>query len=381
MNILAIAPYRMYRSYTSSFIHNQNKAFVQLGHRVRAVVPLAAGKCSNSGKRAGPCLEWVEQDGVEICFVRHLSLGSLGANRFNHVSARLAVQMFAPKILRDFCPDVIHASALNHSGPIGLYLKQYCGAPLVLTTLGGDTTVVMEQGGGPRLRGLCDQADMLIANSFSLLENYEKLGTKTPRQCIISGFETQYVQKLPKRPHSVIQVGNLVASKHNDFTIHAVARLKESYPDITLTVVGDGPERKRLENLCSELGLDDTVRFLGRLPNPDTLEEMARAQLFVMPSYPEGLGIVYLEAMASGCVAIGTEGEGISGVITSGENGFLVPRDNVDAIVEVVGSCFRDEALLKRVAEAGQSHVQSLTWPNNAARYVELFQTLTRQGS
>ena len=85
--------------------------------------------------------------------------------------------------------------------------------------------------------------------------------------------------------------------------------------------------------------------------------------------------------MASGCVAIGTEGEGISGVITSGENGFLVPRDNVDAIVEVVGSCFRDEALLKRVAEAGQIHVQSLTWPNNAARYVELFQTLTRQGS
>ena len=376
MNILVISPHGMYRDYTFSFIHNQNKAFVRQGHRVRVIVPVAIAKRGHDGRRFGPMLEWVTKDGVEICFVRYLSLSRWGAYHFNHYSAAWTVAMLSRRILRDFKPDVIHANAVDHGGMIGAALKKRLGIPLSITTHGGDTTHYISHGRGAWLRTICDQADALASASFSLLHNYDIIGTAVPCTCIINGFEVQSVKNLPKQPHHIIQVGMLVPLKHNDYTIRAVARLKAHFPDITLTIVGDGGERARLESLCAELQLQDTVRFTGMLPNPEAMAEMATAQIFVMPSYPEGLGIVYLEAMASGCVAIGTEGEGISGVITSGKDGFLVARDDVDGIVLVITKCFEDEALMQQIAENGRKRVQSLTWDYNAAQYIDLFRTI-----
>ena len=106
---------------------------------------------------------------------------------------------------------------------------------------------------------------------------------------------------------------------------------------------------------------------------------MAKAQFFCMPSVREGFGIVYLEAMASGCVTIGTEGEGIAALIVSGENGFLVPPDDVDAIVQIVDRCFRDESLMRRIADAGKATAMTMTWENNTKQYTKLFESLIKK--
>ena len=122
------------------------------------------------------------------------------------------------------------------------------------------------------------------------------------------------------------------------------------------------------------------MRFTGFLPNADTMDAMAQSEIFVLPSVEEGFGIAYIEAMASGCVAIGTEGEGISSVIRSGENGFLVPPLDADAIAEVIERCFAqpDEAAL--IAARGMESAKALTWERNARQYIELFEKL-RGGS
>lgn len=376
MNILTISSFGMYADYTLSFIHNQNKAFVRQGHRVRALILIAAGKASYDGRRFGSAVEFRKQDGVELCYVRYFSMSSYGPQFFNQRSAAFFSRLHAAKIMRDFSPDVIHASAVDLGGPVGVYLKKQCGAPLVLTTLGSDTTVTIQRGGSEWLRKYCDQADYLTANSYSLLENYERIHTKTPRTCIISGFEIENLCECSKIRHHVVQVGFLVPSKHNDYTLRAVAALRKQYPDITLTIVGSGSEEANLRELCNTLDISECVHFTGRLSNKDTLAEMAAAEIFIMPSYPEGLGIVYLEAMASGCVVIGTQGEGISGVVSHGESGFLVPRDDIDTIVQWVDRCFRDPPLMQRVACAGKSIARSLTWDHNAEQYVKLFKEL-----
>ena len=287
--------------------------------------------------------------------------------------------MLYKKLLQGFQPDVIHANGVDHCGFIGAGLKGKCSVPLVITALGGDVNGPLERGDGARLKEICQQADMLVSISPALDKKYEIIGATKPKECISCGFEAQNVQELPKKPHSVIQVGNLTPSKHNDYTIRAVARLKETYPDITLTIVGDGPEQSRLEALCEELGITESVRFLGRLPNADTMAEMAKSQFFVMPSYPEGQGIANLEAMASGCVTVGTKGEGIDGVIVSGENGFLVPRDDIDGIVDVLDRCFQDQELMQRIAAAGRTRVKSLTWLDNAKSYEKFLIDLIKQ--
>ena len=118
------------------------------------------------------------------------------------------------------------------------------------------------------------------------------------------------------------------------------------------------------------------MSFLGYLKNEDAITEMGKARFFVMPSYPEGFGVVYLEAMAMGCITIGTEGQGIADLITSGENGFLVPPDDPGAIVKIITWCVEHPQEADRIAERGRRDALELTWDKNAAQYVRLFETL-----
>ena len=124
--------------------------------------------------------------------------------------------------------------------------------------------------------------------------------------------------------------------------------------------------------------MEDSVCFTGYLPNPETLAEMAKAMFFVMPSVREGFGIVYLEAMASGCVTIGTQGEGIADLIENGHNGFLVPPEDPNAIVSVIESCLRDPQRAREIADRGREDACALTWPANAQKYVDLFNSLMK---
>lgn len=376
MNILVIAPSGMYESYTSSFVHNQARAYVKLGHRVRAVVPLAIAKRSNEGKRLSAPVEIVQKDGVEICYVRHLSLSSLGSRHFNARSSSFFVRVFSKQILKGFSPDVIHAHTIDFGGTVAQAFRGKCPVPLVITTHGGDTNSALARGDETQLKSICDRADAVVACSAVLANHLRRCGTSTSIQHIYNGFAVERVQRCPKIPERIVQVCNLVPSKHVQLTIQAVARLREQHPGISLTVIGDGPERPALERLSAELGLLDAVHFSGCLSNADAMVEMAKAPFFIMPSFPEGFGIVYLEAMASGCVTVGTEGEGIDGVIVSGENGFLVPPEDVDGIVRVVERCLQAPEEAAAIAERGRQTAMKLTWGNNAAQYLALFQSL-----
>lgn len=176
----------------------------------------------------------------------------------------------------------------------------------------------------------------------------------------------------------MIQVGHLIPSKRTDVTIRAFAKLKKEYPQMHLTIIGAGYQRKMLEDLATQLQVADAVRFWGQIPNEDVFAAMEEATFFVMVSKPEGFGIVYLEAMAAGCVALGTQGQGIADVIRNGENGFLLPADDPDAIAQTIAQCLRDPAATAVMAEQAQSLAGQMTWTVNAQKYTKLFESLLK---
>lgn len=378
MNILAIAAHGLYKDYSSSFVHNQLKAYVRLGHRVRAVVLVAAGKKTSELNRVGPVIEPMLQDGVEIFYLRYLSLGHFGENSFNPASAELAVKLMAKRLLRDFQPDIIHAHAILFAGRLAVALKKCCGAPVVITTHGGDTRLSAKAQHKDRAKRICDKAEFVGAVSEICADIVRNLGSDTPSVCILNGFEAKNVISRPKRKYSLVQANALRPDKHTELSIHAVDILRRKYPDISLNIVGDGTERNKLERLVAERGLTDFVHFHGRLSNPETLNVMARSEIFLMPSVREGFGIVYLEAMASDCVTIGTEGEGIDGFIRSGENGFLVPPMDVEGIVKVIEFCFENPQQARLIAEKGRQDALALTWESNAKKYLALFDEIIK---
>ena len=377
MNILVVCHYGLYSNLSFSFVHNQIREYVTLGHRVRVIIPNGWGKIGRDGKRIGKVLHVSQADGVKLYDLRYLSLSKYGEKGFNTRRAIGVIRSHLKNILQDFQPDVIHAHTLGFDSEIGAWLKRKLGCPLVVTTHGSDAAVPLQQGRAQQLRAECDAADRIIAVSSALKDKVCTCGTTTQVDAIVNGFVPRQIPDgLSRQPLRMIQVCNLIALKRVDVTIRAFAALQKQYADMELVIVGQGPERAALEALCQALNVADRVRFLGQLPNETVFGELCQSTYFVMVSKPEGFGIVYLEAMAAGCITVGTEGEGIADVICSGENGFLLPADDPDAIAQVIRQCISDPEKAKTIAQRGQQDALGLTWQKNADQYLALFKTL-----
>ena len=98
----------------------------------------------------------------------------------------------------------------------------------------------------------------------------------------------------------------------------------ENFENIDLTIIGDGREINSLKKLS------ERPVFKGHLPHKQVLEEMRNSDIFILPSINETFGMVYLEAMASGCVTVGLKGDGIDGIIKNSENGYLCELNNIE---------------------------------------------------
>lgn len=375
MNILVVAHYQGDGSPTAIFVHDQVKAYQELGHTVRVIVPIALGKKGYDGNRLVGGVTVL--DGVWHYYVRHLSLSRYGQKHFNKASAIAALRVGMPTILRDFKPDVIHAHTFGFDSGIGVWLKKKTSCPLVVTTHGSDVSVPYEEGKRDYIKGCCENMDCVVGVSSALAEKVKSCGVDIPVRSILNGFNLQYLpENLEKAPLTFLQVSSLIVQKKVDVTIRAYAQIRQQYPEAKLTVVGQGPERENLEKLCIELGVLDGVTFTGQISNDKVLKEMGKAQFFVMPSVREGFGIVYLEAMSCGCVTIGTQGEGIADLIVNGENGFLVPPNDPGAIAGVICRCQDCPDVVQAVTKRGKDAARALTWKTNAEKYAELFQAL-----
>jgi glycosyltransferase involved in cell wall biosynthesis len=129
----------------------------------------------------------------------------------------------------------------------------------------------------------------------------------------------------------VVFAGRLIAEKNVDLLLRALARLAVEASPVRCLIVGDGPERGRLERLRAELGLASSVTFAGHLPSSrDVLAAMKSAKVLVLPSRREGFGMVVLEANACGLpvITVRHPGNAAAELVHDGRNGWVVPVDD-----------------------------------------------------
>jgi glycosyltransferase involved in cell wall biosynthesis len=150
--------------------------------------------------------------------------------------------------------------------------------------------------------------------------------------------------------------GRLMAAKALEVGLAALARI----PDVALVVVGDGPDRPRLERLTEELGLDGRVRFLGARSRDEVLRTLYAADAAVLPSRWENFPHLVVEALAVGTPVIASAVGGVPELVRHGENGLLVPSGDVDALAEAIQRLLADEALRDRLAAAAAPSVAGL---------------------
>jgi glycosyltransferase involved in cell wall biosynthesis len=151
--------------------------------------------------------------------------------------------------------------------------------------------------------------------------------------------------------------------------------LKKVHPDVQCTIIGEGADRARFVALTQELGIQDRVHFLGRRSRAEVAAAMQRCTIFVLPSRYEGLGCVYLEAMACGKPAIGCYGQGIEEIIQRGSNGWLIAVDALDELVDALRTLLQDAELRARVGQsARQTILDNYTLHHQARGLIRIFE-------
>lgn len=173
-------------------------------------------------------------------------------------------------------------------------------------------------------------------------------------------------------PHAVVIVGRMSSTeryKGHDQLILAWPRVLAEVPDATLVMVGRGDDVERLHAKAAAVGVARSVHFTGFLPDAAVRAVLRHAAAFAMPSRGEGFGLVYLQAMRAGLPCIGSRDDAASDVIVDGETGLLVPEQEPDAIAGAVGRLLTDEAMRRRMGEAGHRRFEAtFTYPRFRAR-------------
>ncbi|MBN94177.1 MAG: hypothetical protein CL928_08900 [Deltaproteobacteria bacterium] len=165
-------------------------------------------------------------------------------------------------------------------------------------------------------------------------------------------------------PIRMLTVGRLVRRKGHDVTLRALALLADRCPALLYEVVGDGPDRARLERLALELGISERVRFRGYVPTSALDRAYRAADLFVMVPRQEGgdtegYGLVYLEAGARGLPVIGSRSAGAAEAVKPGVTGLRVDDPtSPSSVASVLDQLVQDSALRFRLGEGGRQRFE-----------------------
>lgn len=292
------------------------------------------------------------------------------------VGAQVAV---SPKVwplgfatVRDVRPDLVHAHTLFfHSSLVAAAAARRYGVPLLLTAHVGSLSalpqpqraaaLLYERFVGKRLLAI---ARRVIAVSDDVRTHLERLGVASERITVIpNGVDVERFQPAVDRSSSrvvVVSVGRLIANKGQHLLLDAMAELRAEGLDFELRLVGDGPLRRDLETQVGRLGLSDSVRFLGEQSRvEDTLRD---ADIFVRPSFTEGMSLAVLEAMATGLACVVTDVSGSRQLICDGRDGVIVPPRDTAALASAMRGLLLDRERRQRLGGAARSRARAFSW-------------------
>lgn len=369
------------------FVRQQVRALAHLGVDVNVVapVPWVPGFMTGRGKWGGyPSVPYTERpDGFPVFHPRVLEFPrSLFFEYTPQTFAWGLKQVFSEQIAQGV--DLIHAHVAHPDGAAALRFGQKFNIPVVVTIHGQDFAYTLNRSRtcAQSVRTALREAAGVILVSDKLRSQYglESWADSLEKYRVIyNGVDLEDVIQAPKGQGTLrrilLTVGFLRPDKGHAVVLKALPELCREFPDLEYRIVGDGSERQKLEDLTAELGLKQHVVFLGSLPHPEAMQEMAQCNIFIMPSWREAFGIVYLEAMAHGKPIIGTLGEGISEILSREPVGKAVPAQDVAALTEAIRELLRKPEQADALGSRGKDLVtRQFTWEYNAQKTVKVYE-------
>jgi len=329
---------------------DNNKFEIELPWKGVRIYRLAIGKSGGHGKL------WSQKEIIEYAFKSYF---------------------FAKNLIKGNKYDICHAFFTVPSGFVAFLLKNKI--PYIVSLRGSDVPgyskrfefqyILLK----PLIRTIWKNASFVIANS----EGLKKLALKTSRKqkmiVIPNGVDTSTFKphhKLPRK-QVLICVSRLIRRKGIDFLIRTAKELSKMEGNFEFLIVGDGPERELLEKLVLELGLENKIKFKGRVPHDKLNRYYNKASIYLMASLSEGMSNSCLEAMASGLPIITTKMPGTDELIKG--NGIIVPRDE-KIMANAIFKLYSNKHKLRVMSAKSRKLAEKMRWKGVANLYLKIYQ-------
>ncbi len=265
---------------------------------------------------------------------------------------------------------------LAHFGPVGQLAARLRSAGLIsgrlATVMHGVDVSACLRDDPDAYRNLFAEGDLFLPISALWRDKLAAAGCPPERMAVHHmGVDTaRYAYRprlhVPGRTLDVLTVGRLVEKKGVTHALRALAGLRARGQSVNYRVVGDGPERGALQALCRDLGLEDSVTFLGWQDQDAVIREMQSADVLLAPSVTtddgdqEGIPVTLMEAMASGMIVVSTWHSGIPELVEDEVSGMLVPEGDVSALTEALVRLVCDDAdRWPAISEAARRRVRA----------------------
>ena len=178
-----------------------------------------------------------------------------------------------------------------------------------------------------------------------------------------------------KEEKLIIHISNFRKVKRVQDVLKVFAKIREKIPS-KLLLIGDGPERLEMEQLCRNLNLCESIRFIGKLKAVEKI--LSVSDLFLLPSATESFGLVALEAMASKVPVISSNSGGLPEVNIDGKTGFLLDVKDVNAMAEKAIYLLKNQELLEEFKQNAYVHAMGFDLPNILPLYEKIYEELSK---
>lgn len=275
----------------------------------------------------------------------------------------------------NFKPDIIVAHFFYPHLEMVVKLKEYYSAKSAIIV--HHQKLNLEKIYRKDYKKLIQKIDTWGFRSIILKSTFEdKYGVQPKTFICHSGVPKMFLdhkieKKIPTKINNFVYVGSLIKRKHPDAILYGLKKYFKSNEKFNLSIVGSGKLENSLKKIVKKNNLSDNVTFHGFLSRNEVSNILQKQECFIMISENETFGLVYLEAMANGCITIASKNEGMEGIIKNGINGFLCTagdHDELASIIEYINSL--PQAKLKEISQNAQQTATNLNDQYTAILYL-----------
>jgi glycosyltransferase involved in cell wall biosynthesis len=379
------------------FIHNQIKHMLKVGCEVKVISPVPVSPkllwFKEKWKNYGNIPFYDVVDTVNVYYPRYINIPGKWSHIISTYGTCCMINSNIDAIIREYKPQLLHAHTATPDGYYGLKLKHKYNLPLVCSLRGSDIHTYPFQNKLTKIltRKVILKADQVVSVSDALKNAAERIAQpKREIRVVYNGCEITELARADDRNEDIrkqlgikvkdiamIFVGDIDRVKGIYELINAFMLLKGKYSNLHLILLGNGPDLQTVRNMTLLNSSTRAIHFMDTRPHDEVFQCLKAADLFVLPTYNEGLPNALLEAMACGLPIIATKVGGIPEVVRNGINGILIEPMNSGALYHAMDFVLSNNDIAEMMARKGKMLVErEFTWQNTAERIITIYDNL-----